>query len=182
MSIDQIAVPVVGLVALLTAVGWLTQRLWRVIRLSVHAFETIQKELSPNGGGSTHDIVRQLKVQADLHELRLDEIGTEAKQATASAGQAAERADLAATAAGQAVDEAKTARAAMTESDRRTSERIATTQGAVESLERGLANYNALAEMKEVAYVAALRSLGVDLVPIAAALDEPAPNHGGTTP
>lgn len=67
----ELCAAVVLVLATLTALGVTSRRLWRFTRLSVHAFETIQRELNPNGGGSTHDLVRKLAVRMDDTDMRI---------------------------------------------------------------------------------------------------------------
>jgi hypothetical protein len=63
---EQVLTGIVLIAAALTALGVLAKylrraarALWRFGEKSVRAFEIIERELTPNGGGSTYDIVRQ---------------------------------------------------------------------------------------------------------------------------
>ena len=120
MTFQEVSAFTAALAALLVAVGWLLKKAWGFTRLSVHAFETIQKELTPNGGFTTYDLVRKLKAQSDVHETRLDAIEETAQQAV--------------TAAGLAVNEAKAGRAILTEAQQVTTTQIRDTQRVVEEL------------------------------------------------
>lgn len=72
---------VVLVLTTLTAVGVMVRRLWRFVRLSVHAFETIQRELTPNGGGSTHDLVRKLAKRVDESDDKIAAVQSSAEEA-----------------------------------------------------------------------------------------------------
>lgn len=153
MDLTQMSSAVVALVALLGAIRWLSQRLWHFAILSVHAFETIQKELNPNGGGSTYDLVRKVKAQNDLQDERLAAV--EAKADTA-------------------VAEAKQGRAVMADAHKQNVAEIARTQGALEALTSQVLKASQDAHLKENAYVRALHRVGIDLTAVAdAVLHEP---------
>lgn len=108
---------IVSVAAVGGAAGWTLKRLWGAAVLSVHAFETIQRELAPNGGESTYDLVRKVKAQGDQHEARLTDVEALTRSAAGAAAQAAEEARLAVTAANIAVAEARASRHAATTPD-----------------------------------------------------------------
>lgn len=167
MSLGPLAAEVTAVIALLTALGWGGRRLWRFLRLSVHAFETIvgddkrpglagrlelvEKQLQPNGGGTLRDSINRI-------ETRVDEIDTSARQAV--------------TAAGLAVNEAKAGRAVMEEADARNRADIARANTNTDALAAALSDDARERHVKEVAYIKALQRLGLDLRPITDALDE----------
>lgn len=64
----EVAAAVSLILACLTAVGVMGRKLWRGTRKVVHAVEIIQRELNPNGGGSTYDrakVAAEAAVQAE---------------------------------------------------------------------------------------------------------------------
>jgi hypothetical protein len=132
--LNTAAAQIVAVATALSALGWMTRRFWRFIRLSVHAFETIALELSPNGGGSTYDLVRKLKTQSDALERRLEGVTSDAQAAQVLADKAVRVAE----------SSAVSMREALAAADVRCAIDGARTQGAVESLERRLVEVAAL--------------------------------------
>lgn len=51
----EVAAAITLILGCVTAIGLLLKRLWGGLRGAVHAVEIIQRELRPNGGGSTYD-------------------------------------------------------------------------------------------------------------------------------
>lgn len=154
--------------AVLTAfsvIGLALRRLWRFIRLSVHAFETIQRELTPNGGGSTHDLVRE-------HSKELADLKAKVEAAAGLATSAASEATEAASAASVAAAAAQVNRAVIAEGAERTRSQISEVRTAVAGLMGAMESDAHERKSKEVAYVKALNAVGVPLQPITAELDE----------
>jgi hypothetical protein len=89
-SVVEWSAAIVAIAAAVSALGLLSRRLWRFVRLSVHAFETIQRELTPNGGGSTHDLVRKLAARTDGLEEHVDQVHSAAQEAARIARETAQ--------------------------------------------------------------------------------------------
>lgn len=138
-SLQDLSAGLIALVAALTALGWLLKRIWRFLRIAVKAAETIQRELTPNGGGSTYDLVRKVNARVDQLETQAGVIGDKANEAVIAAG--------------LAVNEAKAARGILTEKH--------------DDLVQHLTEAAKTARLKEVAYVRALNALGIPLTEIA---------------
>lgn len=162
--LESAATQLLLLVAVLGALGALSKKAWKVTRQAVHAFETIQRELSPNGGGSTYDLVRKQIGKTDDLSSQVESLRAKVDGVEISAKKAVVAADL-------AVGEAKAGRAIVQDLSGQNRERIRDLRTVVGGLAEAMASESNERRLKEEAYVAALNQIGVPLMPIADELE-----------
>lgn len=116
-DVTRLMVLLAVIAAGLGGLGWVLKHSFGFLKLFVKAVNTVQRELVPDHGESTYDLVRQLKdlvwqlkTQADVHQTRLDEIEPLIRSASQAAEAAQGKAHEAVRAAETAVDEARAGR------------------------------------------------------------------------
>ena len=158
MSFETVAASIVGLAAALAALGYLAQRAWRFIVLSVRAFETIVGTDDRPG----------LATRLDRIERRVGEVSQ-------TVADVQESARAATAAAGLAVSEARAGREVLEAADKRNRSSIARAQRAADNVRKRMDARDRAAEQTELAYVRALKRLGIDLTDVTKQLDPEEP-------
>lgn len=109
-------------------------------------------QLEKNSGSTMHDSVRRIESRVEAIEQQVEQVQESARQAV--------------TAASLAVNEAKVGRAVVGEHAESTRAQVAELRGAVGALASSVSEAEQAAVAKEIGYVRALRSLGLDLTDV----------------